>query len=174
MWESLTAPVLFRLLVLLMTEKYISWQRGKGYWNYQPCHSQVSGWLDQFQIPPAASPEILQHTVWRTWLFIVWIILPISHYITYTSLCNRLGELMYFLNLGVKGWTNDPLIFLFHMKRRSRDYENDGHLNYQLSNVGFLSRFLVSSVNSVFLSRNHRKQFSKHWIRLSSKRIFIT
>ena len=25
---------------------------------------------DQFQISPAASTEILQHTVWRTWLFI--------------------------------------------------------------------------------------------------------
>ena len=25
---------------------------------------------DQFQISPAASPEILHHTLWRTWLFI--------------------------------------------------------------------------------------------------------
>ena len=27
---------------------------------------------DQFQIPPATSPEILHHTVWRTWLFIAY------------------------------------------------------------------------------------------------------
>ena len=27
---------------------------------------------DQFQISPAASPVILQHTVWRTWLFIAY------------------------------------------------------------------------------------------------------
>ena len=27
---------------------------------------------DQFQISPAASPEILHHTVWRTWLFIAY------------------------------------------------------------------------------------------------------
>ena len=27
---------------------------------------------DQFQISPSASPEILHHTVWRTWLFIAY------------------------------------------------------------------------------------------------------
>ena len=27
---------------------------------------------DQFEISPAASPEILHHTVWRTWLFIAY------------------------------------------------------------------------------------------------------
>ena len=27
---------------------------------------------DQFQIPPATSPEVLHHTVWRTWLFIAY------------------------------------------------------------------------------------------------------
>ena len=39
---------------------------------------------DQFQISAAASPEILQHTVWRTWLFIAysderWLYLPICY-----------------------------------------------------------------------------------------------
>ena len=28
--------------------------------------------IDQFQITPAASPDILHHTVWRTWLFIAY------------------------------------------------------------------------------------------------------
>ena len=42
-------------------------------------HSQV----DQCQSSPAASPEILHHTVWRTWLFIAysderWLHLPIT------------------------------------------------------------------------------------------------
>ena len=27
---------------------------------------------DQFQVSPAASPEVLHHTVWRTWLFIAY------------------------------------------------------------------------------------------------------
>ena len=50
------------------------------------CPKQVSYWVmergcelcnpltpesDQFQISPAHSPEILHHTVWRTWLFIL-------------------------------------------------------------------------------------------------------
>ena len=35
---------------------------------------------DQFQISPAASPEILHHTVRRTWLFIAY---SDSHYLTY-------------------------------------------------------------------------------------------
>ena len=39
---------------------------------------------DQFQISPAASPEVLCQTVWRTWLFIAysddrWLILSTSH-----------------------------------------------------------------------------------------------
>ena len=49
-----------------------------------------------FQISPAASPEILHHTVWRTWLFIAysderWSSTN-SHYLTYTFLFKRLGE----------------------------------------------------------------------------------
>ena len=43
---------------------------------------------DQFQISPAASPETLQHTVWRTWLLIANSdenhYTTNSHYLTYT------------------------------------------------------------------------------------------
>ena len=62
------------------------------------------------QISPAASPEILHHTVWRTWLFTKLtqmkdITLPIlttaPHLYTF---CSNVGR-MYFLNLGVKGLT---------------------------------------------------------------------
>ena len=51
---------------------------------------------DQFQISPAASPEIyLHHTVWRTWLFIVYdevIILPILTTSLIHFSMKRLGE----------------------------------------------------------------------------------
>ena len=52
---------------------------------------------DQIQISPAASPVILHHTVWRTWLFIAysdgkWFPLPNSHYLTYTFIFKKLGE----------------------------------------------------------------------------------
>ena len=52
---------------------------------------------DQFQISPAASPDILHHTVWRTWLFIAysddrWLYYTSSHYLTYTFLLKRLGD----------------------------------------------------------------------------------
>ena len=49
--------------------------------NYTAC--------DQFQISPAASPEILHHTVWRTWVFIAYsdkrllIYTSSSHHITW-------------------------------------------------------------------------------------------
>ena len=62
---------------------------------------------DQYQISPAASPEILHHIVWRTWLFIAISELTNnyttnSQYITHTFLFWRVGR-TYFLNLGVKG-----------------------------------------------------------------------
>ena len=74
---------------------------------------------DQCQISPAASPGILQHTVWRTWLFIASTKLTDdnitnSHYITYTFVFKRLGEWLYFLNLGVKGLV---LLFFFLVYR---------------------------------------------------------
>ena len=74
---------------------------------------------DQCQISPAASPGILQHTVWRTWLFTASTKLTDdnitnSHYITYTFAFKRLGEWLYFLNLGVKGLV---LLFFFVVYR---------------------------------------------------------
>ena len=58
---------------------------------------QVSPKNDQFQISPATSPEVLHHTVWRTWLFIANTQMKDeyttnSHYLTYTCLPKRLGE----------------------------------------------------------------------------------
>ena len=52
---------------------------------------------DQFHISPAASPEILHHAVWRTWLFIAYTqtkndYTTNSHHRTYTSLFKGLGE----------------------------------------------------------------------------------
>ena len=53
---------------------------------------------DFFRLPaPAATPEILHHTVWRTRLFIAysderWLYHTNSHYLIYTSLFKRLGE----------------------------------------------------------------------------------
>ena len=46
---------------------------------------------DQFQISPAASLEILHHTVWRTWLCIaysdeIWLYYTNSHCLTHSSL----------------------------------------------------------------------------------------
>ena len=63
---------------------------------------------DQFQTSPAASPEILHQTVWRTWLFVDypderWLLYTTnSHNLTRTFLLKMLGR-VYFLNLGVKG-----------------------------------------------------------------------
>ena len=58
---------------------------------------------DQFQISPAASPEILHHPVWRSWLFIAysherWLYCHFSVPHLYVSLGRR-----YLLNSGVKG-----------------------------------------------------------------------
>ena len=55
---------------------------------------------DQFQISPVASPVIVHHTVWRTWISIAYsdwkmILVPVLT----TSL------IMYFLSLGLKGLT---------------------------------------------------------------------
>ena len=65
---------------------------------------------DQFQISPAASPELLHHTSMKTWLFIAysderWLYYQFSlpHYISvYLSIFRKVGR-MHFLNLGVKG-----------------------------------------------------------------------
>ena len=64
---------------------------------------------DQFQISPAASPEILHHTEWRTWPFIAYsdeiaFILPIPT----TSL----------MQFSLKGWEN--LLFEFGSKNVQR------------------------------------------------------
>ena len=55
---------------------------------------------DQCQISPAASPEILHHTVWRTWLFIAysderWLYYQFSRRFTNTVLFKRLGECIF-------------------------------------------------------------------------------
>ena len=55
---------------------------------------------DQFQVSPATSPEMLHHTVWRTWLFIAysdesWLYYQFSLHLSH----GRID----FLNLGVIG-----------------------------------------------------------------------
>ena len=52
---------------------------------------------DQLQISPAASPNILHHTVWRTWLFIRYsderfIMVPILTKLNLYISRKRLGE----------------------------------------------------------------------------------
>ena len=59
---------------------------------------------DQFQISPAASPETLHHTVWRTWFFITYsdegyYQFSLPHWCISLQKVGR----MYILNLGVKG-----------------------------------------------------------------------
>ena len=56
--------------------------------------------IDQFQISPAASPEIIHHTLWRSWLFIGY---PDERWLYYQSSLPHLyiSLKMYFLNLGV-------------------------------------------------------------------------
>ena len=59
---------------------------------------------DQCQISPAASPEILHHTVWRTWLFTSysdkrWQTTNSQH-LTYRVLLKGWENAQYFLNLG--------------------------------------------------------------------------
>ena len=53
------------------------------YWSFS-CNTRVinssTPKSDEFQISPAASPEILHHTVWRTWLFIAILIWKIIMY----------------------------------------------------------------------------------------------
>ena len=72
-------------------------------------HSLWTLWLvftAACQISPAASPEILHHTVWRTWLFIAYTQMKDdyntnSHHLTYTFVFKRLGEWHWSLS-GVK------------------------------------------------------------------------
>ena len=44
---------------------------GRSRWDWEPL-KPFTPKSDQCQISPAASPEILHHTVWRTWLFIAY------------------------------------------------------------------------------------------------------
>ena len=65
---------------------------------------------DQFQISPAASPEIYHHTVRRTWLFIAYSDGRWSYYqfsLPYLHISFWKDGRMCFLNLGVKGSIKD-------------------------------------------------------------------
>ena len=61
---------------------------------------------DQFQISPAASPEILSHSMKKLAFQNLprrkMIMPPYPHYLIYTLIFRKVGR-MYFLNLGVKG-----------------------------------------------------------------------
>ena len=68
---------------------------------------------DQFQISPAASPEILHHTVWRTWLFTAysderWLHHQLSLLFLYISL-EKVGRMYEFDLMGVKGLNNNEV-----------------------------------------------------------------
>ena len=52
---------------------------------------------DQFQISPAASPEILHHTVWRTWVFIAY---SDERWLYYQF------SLPHFIHFSLEGWEN--------------------------------------------------------------------
>ena len=64
--------------------------------NVKPWINPFTPGSDQFQISPTASPEILHHTLWRTWLFPGYsersLYTTNSHYLTHTFL--------------LKGWEN--------------------------------------------------------------------
>ena len=75
---------------------------------------------DQFQISPAASPEISHHTVWRTWISIAfsderWFYYQFSLHHPYISF-QKVGR-MYFLNLEVKGLRESHDVKLFPLVR---------------------------------------------------------
>ena len=64
---------------------------------------------DQVQISPAASPEILHHTVWRTWLFIDysderWLYTTNSHYLPYTFLFKKVHAVG-----SLRSWRSQPM-----------------------------------------------------------------
>ena len=66
----------------IVEKRPISWTSANDHsweWKSYNCQLSVSPQTptqcsrsDQFQISPAASPEMLHHTVWRTWLFIAY------------------------------------------------------------------------------------------------------
>ena len=65
---------------------------------------------DQCQISPAASPEMLHHTVWRTWLFVAYLDERLLYYqfsLPRLYIYLRKVGRTYFLSLGVKG-SNKP------------------------------------------------------------------
>ena len=91
-WKMILVPVLTTSLI------HFSW---KGWENvlFELGSERVNPFTpksDQFQIFPAASPEILHHTVWRNWLFIAysdesWLYYQFSLHRYFFSL-GRLGE----------------------------------------------------------------------------------
>ena len=61
---------------------------------------------DQYQISPAASPEILRHTVWRTWLSIAYLEAKLLYY---------QFSLPSLIKLSLQGWEN--LLFELESER---------------------------------------------------------
>ena len=127
---------------------------------------------DQFQISPAASPEILYYTVWRTWQFhsLLWwnmVLLPIltSSLINFSSNVER----MYFVNFGVNPFTpesdqcqNSPAAsqeIWHHTVWRTWlfiAYSDEKWLYYKFSLHHSHNRFLKGWENTLFELRSER------------------
>ena len=70
------------------------------------CGCAVIPKCDLLQTPPAASPELLHHTVWRTWLFIAFSDERLSYYqfsLPHLYIALQIIGRVYFLSSGVKG-----------------------------------------------------------------------
>ena len=48
------------------------WEYPQDYAQVNPVFNPFTSKIDQFQISPPASPEILHHTIWRMWLSIAY------------------------------------------------------------------------------------------------------
>ena len=112
---------------------------------------------DQVQISPVASPVILHHTVWRTWLFIAYsdwkmILVPVLTTIPHLYISLEKVGRMYFLSLGLKG-LNRPSIL--HTRKVVKTMKYD----YSVSTFVMLIKYRWHGSPLVF-NKLHKTVFS--------------
>ena len=121
-----------------------------------PCINPFTPKSDHLQNSPAASAEILHHTVWRTWLFIAdsderWLYYQFSLPHLHINF-KRFGR-MYFLNLGVKGLTDTYC--------RAGNEAFHSKSSYQLTETGYQKRKSKCMTFSVDLGPPDIKEIMK-------------